>query len=215
MIHALSSSVLYLFSTRLAEIVRTLFAALAIILIATPVSGHELSIYTVTVNSSGAQPSDIPNGSLKEGDSAWFWMKDSTENTTLIIEIEKDGATMRSPVLYYQCELDENGTLVDEDCNNRFDYTFNQYNSAGLWNITYLKYVNETLSETINGSVIIEQDIHDQQPVEEEQETVSASRFSTNQIMAMSIAGVSLIAMIAIAFTFKSKEPLDDENSSD
>ena len=68
MMVALSSSVLYLFSTGLAEIVRTLFAALAIILIATPVSGHELSIYTVTVNSSGAQPSDIPNGSLKEGE---------------------------------------------------------------------------------------------------------------------------------------------------
>lgn len=214
MMVALSSSVLYLFSTGLAEIVRTLFAALAIILIATPVSGHELSIYTVTVNSSGAQPSDIPNGSLKEGDSAWFWMKDSTENTTLIIEIEKDGATMRSPVLYYQCELDENGTLVDEDCNNRFDYTFNQYNSAGLWNITYLKYVNETLSDTINGSVIIEQDIHDQQPVEEE-ETVSAKRFSDNQILAMSVAGVSLVAMIAIAFTFKSKESEEEKKSSD
>ena len=49
---------------------------------------------------------------------------------------------------------------------------------------------------------------------EEEQETVSASRFSTNQIMAMSIAGVSLVAMIAIAFTFKSKES-EEEKPSD
>ena len=194
---------------------RALFTALAIILLASPVAGHELSIYTITVNSSGAQPSDIPNGSLKEGDTAWFWMKDSTNNTTLIIEIEKDGATMRSPVLYYECELDENGTLVDEDCENRFDYTFNQYNSAGLWNLTYLKYVNDTLTETINGSVHIEPDIHDQQPVKVEEETASASRFSTNQMMAMSVAGVSLIAMIAIAFTFKSKESEEDEKSSD
>ena len=194
---------------------RALFTALAIILLASPVAGHELSIYTITVNSSGAQPSDVPNGSLKEGDTAWFWMKDSTNNTTLIIEIEKDGATMRSPVLYYECELDENGTLVDEDCENRFDYTFNQYNSAGLWNLTYLKYVNDTLTETINGSVHIEPDIHDQQPVKVEEETASASRFSTNQMMAMSVAGVSLIAMIAIAFTFKSKESEEDEKSSD
>ena len=74
--------------------------------------------------------------------------------------------------------------------------------------------MNETLSETINGSVNIEPDLHDQQPVEEEQETVSASRFSTNQIMAMSIAGVSLVAMIAIAFTFKSKES-EEEKPSD
>jgi len=180
--------------------VRTLFGALVIILIATPVTAHELSIYTITVNSSGAQPSDIPNGSLKEGDTAWFWMKDSTNNTTLVIEIEKDEATLRSPVLVYQCELDENGTLVDEDCQNRFDYTFNQHNSAGLWNITYLKYVNETLTETINGSVFIEQDIHDQQPVEEEDEVVSASKYSTNQIIAMAIAAISLMAIFVILF---------------
>ena len=179
---------------------RTLFGALVIILIATPVTAHELSIYTITVNSSGAQPSDIPNGSLKEGDTAWFWMKDSTNNTTLVIEIEKDEATLRSPVLVYQCELDENGTLVDEDCQNRFDYTFNQHNSAGLWNITYLKYVNETLTETINGSVFIEQDIHDQQPVEEEDEVVSASKYSTNQIIAMAIAAISLMAIFVILF---------------
>lgn len=179
---------------------RTLFGALVIILIATPVTAHELSIYTITVNSSGAQPSDIPNGSLKEGDTAWFWMKDSTNNTSLVIEIEKDGATLRSPVLVYQCELDENGTLVDEDCQNRFDYTFNQHNSAGLWNITYLKYVNETLTETINGSVFIEQDIHDQQPVEEEDEVVSASKYSTNQIIAMAIAAISLMAIFVILF---------------
>ena len=179
---------------------RTLFGALVIILIATPVTAHELSIYTITVNSSGAQPSDIPNGSLKEGDSAWFWMKDSTNNTSLVIEIERDGATLRSPVLVYQCELDENGTLVDEDCQNRFDYTFNQHNSAGLWNITYLKYVNETLTETINGSVFIEQDIHDQQPVEEEDEVVSASKYSTNQIIAMAIAAISLMAIFVILF---------------
>lgn len=179
---------------------RTLFGALVIILIATPVTAHELSIYTITVNSSGAQPSDIPNGSLKEGDSAWFWMKDSTNNTSLVIEIEKDGATLRSPVLVYQCELDENGTLVDEDCQNRFDYTFNQHNSAGLWNITYFKYVNETLTETINGSVFIEQDIHDQQPVEEEDEVVSASKYSTNQIIAMAIAAISLMAIFVILF---------------
>ena len=179
---------------------RTLFGALVIILSATPVTAHELSIYTITVNSSGAQPSDIPNGSLKEGDTAWFWMKDSTNNTSLVIEIEKDGATLRSPVLVYQCELDENGTLVDEDCQNRFDYTFNQHNSAGLWNITYLKYVNETLTETINGSVFIEQDIHDQQPVEEEDEVVSASKYSTNQIIAMAIAAISLMAIFVILF---------------
>ena len=85
-------------------------------------------------------------------------------------------------------------------CIRDSDYTFNQHNSAGLWNITYLKYVNETLTETINGSVFIEQDIHDQQPVEEEDEVVSASKYSTNQIIAMAIAAISLMAIFVILF---------------
>ena len=190
---------------------RTLFAALAIILLASPVVGHELSVYTIIVNSEGAQPTDIPNGSLKEGDAAWFWMKDSAENTTLIIELEKDGATMRSPVLHYECELDENGTQVNEDCKNRFDYTFNQYNSAGMWNLTFMKFVNDTLTETTNGSVYIEQDIHDEQPVEKQDDIKSESKLPSKMVIAGSIAGISLIAIAILGLKIKNENTQEEE----
>ena len=178
---------------------RTLFATLAIILLATPVAAHELAVFTVIVNSEGANPANIPDESLKEGDSAWFWMKDSTENTTLIVEIERDGATLRSPVLHYECELDDNGTKVDESCNNRFDYTFNQYNSAGQWNFTFLKYVNNELSETSNGSVVIQPDLHDEHNMSEQQESSSVEKLSNSQVAAGMLAIVSLIAMAMLA----------------
>lgn len=178
---------------------RTLFATLVIILLATPVAAHELAVFTVIVNSEGANPANIPDESLKEGDSAWFWMKDSTENTTLIVEIERDGATLRSPVLHYECELDDNGTKVDESCNNRFDYTFNQYNSAGQWNFTFLKYVNNELSETSNGSVVIQPDLHDEQNMSEQQESSSVEKLSNSQLAAGMLAIISLIAMAMIA----------------
>ena len=178
---------------------RTLFVTLVIILLATPVAAHELAVFTVIVNSEGANPANIPDESLKEGDSAWFWMKDSTENTTLIVEIERDGATLRSPVLHYECELDDNGTKVDESCNNRFDYTFNQYNSAGQWNFTFLKYVNNELSETSNGSVVIQPDLHDEQNMSEQQESSSVEKLSNSQLAAGMLAIISLIAMAMIA----------------
>ena len=178
---------------------RTLFATLVIILLATPVAAHELAVFTVIVNSEGANPANIPDESLKEGDSAWFWMKDSTENTTLIVEIKRDGATLRSPVLHYECELDDNGTKVDESCNNRFDYTFNQYNSAGQWNFTFLKYVNDELSETSYGSVVIQPDLHDEQNMSEQQESSSVEKLSNSQLAAGMLAIVSLIAMAMLA----------------
>ena len=178
---------------------RTLFVTLVIILLATPVAAHELAVFTVIVNSEGANPANIPDESLKEGDSAWFWMKDSTENTTLIVEIERDGATLRSPVLHYECDLDDNGTKVDESCNNRFDYTFNQYNSAGQWNFTFLKYVNNELSETSNGSVVIQPDLHDEHNMSEQQESSSVEKLSNSQVAAGMLAIVSLIAMAMLA----------------
>jgi hypothetical protein len=162
------------------------------------------------VNSEGAYPADVPNGSLKEGDAAWFWMKDSSENTTLIVELERDGATLRSPTLQYECELDENGTVIDENCKNRFDYTFNQYNSAGLWNITFLKYVNETLVETINGSVNIEPDIHGNETIVEEKSSTKKDYFSREYI-AGGVAVISLVAMAVIATNLKGNSTFSEE----
>ena len=146
----------------------------------------------------------------KEGDAAWFWMKDSSENTTLIVELERDGATLRSPTLQYECELDENGTVIDENCKNRFDYTFNQYNSAGLWNITFLKYVNETLVETINGSVNIEPDIHGNETIVEEKSSTKKDYFSREYI-AGGVAVISLVAMAVIATNLKGDSTFPEE----
>ncbi len=139
---------------------RSLVVAMTMLLLAAPVAAHELVIYTVIVNDEGPQPADVPENALKVGDSVWFWMKDSTENMSLVIELSKDGASARSPTLIYECALDENGSLVDENCKNRFEFTFNGNTSMGLWNVSYMKSINGTLTETLYGSVVINEDIH-------------------------------------------------------
>ena len=176
-------------------------------MLASPVVGHELLIYTVIVNSEGGQPSDIPNGTLKEGDSAWFWMKDNTENATLIVEVEKDGAKMRSPVLQFECELDDNGTRVNEECTNRFDFVFNQHNSAGLWNFTFLTYVNDSLSKTSNGSVYIQEDLHDQEVIEDASKELEISK----QTIAAIVAVISLFGIAIILSQNGPKNPFEEE----
>lgn len=178
---------------------RILAVTLCLVMLASPVVGHELQIYTVIVNSEGGQPADIPNGTLKEGDSVWFWMKDTTENATLVIEIEKDGATARSGDLVFECELDENGSKVNEDCNTRYDFVFNPQNSVGVWNFTFLTYVNDTLVKTSYGSVDIQVDLHDEMHNNETgivEETKSDSKLSTK-----SIAGImAVISLFGIMF---------------
>ena len=178
---------------------RILVVTLCLVMLASPVVGHELQIYTVIVNSEGGQPADIPNGTLKEGDSVWFWMKDTTENATLVIEIEKDGATARSGDLVFECELDENGSKVNEDCNTRYDFVFNPQNSAGVWNFTFLTYVNDTLVKTSYGSVDIQVDLHDEMH-NNETEIVEETK-SDNKLSTKSIAGImAVISLFGIMF---------------
>ena len=139
---------------------RWLVIAIGMVLLAAPVASHELVIYTVIVNDEGPQPANVPEKALKVGDSVWFWMKDSSENMSLVIELSKDGASARSPTLVYECALDDNGSLVDDNCKNRYEFTFNGNASIGLWNISYMKSINGTLTETLYGSVTINEDLH-------------------------------------------------------
>jgi len=187
---------------------RILAVTIGLVMLASPVVGHELLIYTVIVNSEGGQPANIPNGTLKEGDSAWFWMKDTTENATLVVEVEREGATMRSSVLQFECELDDNGTRVDEDCTNRFDFVFNQHNSAGLWNFTFMTYVNDSLEKTSNGSVYIQEDLHEEEILDEsgkEDEKIS------KQALAGIVAAVSLCAIVIILSQNEPQKPFEEE----
>ena len=178
---------------------RILAATLCLVMLASPVVGHELQIYTVIVNSEGGQPANIPNGTLKEGDSVWFWMKDTTENATLIVEVEKDGATARSGELIFECELDENGSKVDDNCNTRYDFVFNPQNSAGLWNFTFLTYVNDTLVKTSYGSVDVQIDIHDE--MHNNETNVTDESKSDVKLSTKSIAGImAVISLFGIMF---------------
>ena len=186
---------------------RILAVTLCLVMLASPVVGHELQIYTVIVNSEGGQPADIPNGTLKEGDSVWFWMKDTTENATLVIEIEKDGATARSGDLVFECELDENGSKVDENCNTRYDFVFNSLNSAGVWNFTFLTYANDTLVKTSYGSVDIQVDLHDEMHndshhiTDENESTTTKGSTSDTKLSTKSKAGImAVLSLFGILF---------------
>ena len=192
---------------------RILAVTLCLVMFASPVVGHELQIYTVIVNSEGGQPAEIPNGTLKEGDSVWFWMKDTTENATLVILIEKDGATASSGDLVFECELDENGSKVNEDCNTRYDFVFNPQNSAGAWNFTFLTYVNDTLIKTSYGSVDIQVDLHDEMHNNETgivEETKSDTKLSTKSIAGI-MAVISLFGIMFLASQMGESKKFEEE----
>jgi len=198
------------------EDMRSLAMAIGLLLLAAPVAAHELVIYTVIVNDEGPQPADVPENALKVGDSVWFWMKDSTENMSLVVELSKDGASARSPTLIYECALDENGTLVDESCKNRFEFTFNGNASIGLWNVSYMKYINGSVTETLYGSVTINEDVHldgnhTHDDAQSETQNQDSGAESTTQLIAMAMAIVSAIGLGLLLMQPEKKTLVEEE----
>ena len=103
----------------------------------------------------------------------------------------------------------ENGTeKVNESCETRFDFKFNQENASGLWNISFMRYVNETLTETSSGTVVIDQDIH------EEQYTVIVSKSKTKQSIYEPIlvgAIVLFVGMILVVLNKNQSQKSEEE----
>ena len=195
---------------------RSLAMAIGLLLLAAPVAAHELVIYTVIVNDEGPQPADVPENALKVGDSVWFWMKDSTENMSLVVELSKDGASARSPTLIYECALDENGTLVDENCKNRFEFTFNGNASIGLWDVSYMKSINGSVTETLYGSVTINEDVHlDGNHTHDDAQSETQNQDSgvepTTQLIAMAMAIVSAIGLGLLLLQPEKKTLVEEE----
>ena len=196
---------------------RSFVVAMAMLLLAAPVAAHELVIYTVIVNDKGPQPADVPATALKAGDSVWFWMKDSTENMSLVIELSKDGASARSSTLVYECALDENGSLIDENCKNRFEFTFSGNESIGLWNVSYMKSINGTLTETLYGSITINEDVHldanhsHDDSVQPELDTKSSDDTSMVQTLAIAVAILSAIGLGIVLMMPKEKTLVEEE----
>ena len=197
---------------------RSLVVAMVMLLFAAPVAAHELVIYTVIVNDEGPQPADVPASALKAGDSVWFWMKDSTENMSMVIELSKDGASARSPTLLYECALDENGSLVDDNCKNRYEFTFSGNESVGLWNVSYMKSINGTLTETLYGSVTINEDVHldanhtHDNTTKQEVETLSTgTNDSMVQTAAIVVAIVSALGVGIILMQPQAKTLVEEE----
>jgi hypothetical protein len=181
---------------------RALIVLLAVLFFAMPVAGHELAVYTIVVTSEGPQPANVPQEALKEGDAVWFWMKDSTEGATLVVNLEKSGKTFSSPTLFYECELDAEGEKVDEDCDNRYQFQFNQYYASGMWDATYEVYINGTLDHTNSGTIYINEDMHE--------DGAHLHLIDYLRPVATMLALFSLLAMVMV-LTLPSNNPDEEE----
>ena len=100
-----------------------MFAALALALLAIPVTAHEPKEYTMLLKEEGVTPSGVQYGILVSSDYLFFYNVDTRENTShrILIDADSDGSfdgsdDISTPWLYSSCVLNETGQRDDPDC---------------------------------------------------------------------------------------------------
>ncbi len=159
-------------------------------------------------------------------------MEDSTNNTTMVVQIDTnlDGVfnasdDFDSGELVNACELDENGSLVDETCAVSATHQFMQNATVG----TYLFWVhrNHNGSQTVwNHSITVNKDVHEEDgpspgdcfgigcDVDEGEQGSEAEAWSaTDSPMVLVLAAISLIGMVALTISIAT-ERREDETPS-
>ena len=131
-------------------------------------AAHEQKTLTVILLDDGVASGNISDPTFVQGNALWFRMEDSTNNTTMVVRLDQnlDGAfnaseDYESGVLVNECELDENGSLVDENCPESATYNFSLSAQVGEYLFWIVRNHNGT-EEVWNNSIFLHKDVHEE-----------------------------------------------------
>ena len=191
-----------------------------LLMLVTPVAAHSQNTFTLLLKGDGPTPGNVSNG-VVQGDSIWFWMVDSTNNSSMVVSLEKGNITLTSTNLTKSCELNEDGNKSDPDCQVRFDVLFNLTTDLGEWDMNIERWVNNESNGSWQGSIVISEDNHVEPGgppglgscfgtdcEEEIQESVSSNSNTNdgNKSLIIAIAVISGIGVIGLGLSLLRSE---------
>ena len=146
----------------------TLAVFLAVILLSPSVYAHEQEILNVILVEDEARPGNVSDSAFVEGNGLVFRMRDNTANASMQIRIDLDqdglfnGSEDNVSVwLTRSCSLDENGSLVDENCAVSHQIIFGN-TSQGVYDYQIERMVENSTTEVWNYSIQVWPDIHEE-----------------------------------------------------
>lgn len=201
-------------------------------LLSPTVVAHEQKTLTVILTDDGVVAGNVTDLAFVQGNSVWFRMEDSTNNTSMVVQIDTnlDGVfnasdDFDSGELVNACELDENGSLVDETCAVSATHQFMQNATVG----TYLFWVhrNQNGSQTVwNHSITVNKDVHEEDgpsagdcfgvgcDVDDDEQVNEVGTSSTPYSpMILVLAAISLIGMVALTISIATERKEDETPS--
>ena len=184
---------------------------------------HTQQTLTVILTDEGVVAGNITDPAFVQGNIAWFRMEDSTDNTSMVVRVDVDmdglfnaSNDFESPTLTNTCELDENGSLVDETCAVSSKYAFDLSATVGTYQFWVHRMHNGT--ETIwNHSIMVHKDVHEEDgpspgdcfgigcESDEGQAGSATGTASANadQSMVIVLGVISLVGMLALTMSIR------------
>lgn len=141
---------------------------MAMVLLTPLVSSHEQETFNVILVEDEARPGNITDVAFVEGNGVVFRMRDNAENVSMQVRVDLDqdglfngSEDSVSVWLTRSCEIDENGTLVDESCAVSHLLVFGN-TSQGTYNYQVERLVNNSTTDVWNHSIVVHADIHEE-----------------------------------------------------
>ena len=141
---------------------------LALVLLSPSAYAHEQEILNVILVEEEARPGNVTDSAFVEGNGLVFRMRDNTENASMQIRIDlnQDGVFNGSEDnvsvwLTRSCTLDENGSLVDENCAVSHQIIFGNA-SQGVYDYQIERMIENSTNEVWNYSIQVWPDIHEE-----------------------------------------------------
>ena len=148
--------------------IRVLFVLMVLLSPFMAVQAHTPNVMMSILKDEGPVPKDVlETAGFVAGDGIKFKVGDSTNNSTMRVSIDLDGdgafnesVDYFSPWMVYDCQYDENGTLLNSDCVESDVFYFNGSNGTGIYDYQLEKMVNGSHTDFWINTIFVGVDDH-------------------------------------------------------
>ena len=193
------------------------------------VQAHTPNVMMSILKEDGPVPKDVlETAGFVAGDGIKFKMGDSTNNSTIrvSIDVDDDGVFNESidyfsPWLVFDCQYDENGTLLNSECVESDVFYFNGSNGSGIYSYQVERMVNGSHTDFWVNTIFVGVDIHEEDGLPnvgdcfgagcEEVEELVSDDSSSNKDLISALMVISVIGLIGVSLSILSERGNEEE----
>ena len=193
------------------------------------VQAHTPNVMMSILKEDGPVPKDVlETAGFVAGDGVKFKMGDNTNNSTIrvSIDIDDDGVFNESidyfsSWLVFDCQYDENGTLLNSECVESNVFYFNGTNGSGIYSYQVERMVNGSHTDFWVNTIFVGVDIHEEGGLPsvgdcfgagcEGVEELGSDDSNSNKDLISALMVISAIGLVVVSLSILSEKSSEEE----